>query len=85
MAFVGEVRASAASIDEREQLVVRDEAADKGAFTKWTCPTCAWTEFDLVEESEVATPRRPRRPADPTRAASSRSHATLTVGAAVCR
>lgn len=42
-------------IDERERWSSATEAADKGAFQQaWTCPSCAWTEFDLVEESETA-------------------------------
>jgi hypothetical protein len=40
-------------IDGRERWSSASEAADKGAFGKWTCPTCAWTEFDLVEEAEA--------------------------------
>jgi hypothetical protein len=46
-------------IDAREQWSSPTEAADRGAFRNWTCPTCAWTEFDLVEEAEAetATPR----------------------------
>jgi hypothetical protein len=41
--------------DDREQWKSAEEAADKGAFQTWTCPNCAWTEFDLVEaEGEAA-------------------------------
>ena len=42
-------------IDERERWSSAAEAADQGAFSNWTCPTCAWTEFELVEESQVAS------------------------------
>ena len=47
-------------IDNRQTWSSATEAADAGAFQKWTCPTCAWTEFELVEESEAetATPTR---------------------------
>jgi hypothetical protein len=45
-------------IDERERWPSASAAADQGAFENWTCPTCAWTEFELVEESEAqAAPR----------------------------
>jgi hypothetical protein len=46
-------------IDERQTWASAKEAADAGAFQQWTCPTCAWTEFDLVEtsEAEAATTR----------------------------
>jgi hypothetical protein len=47
-------------IDDRQTWSSATEAADAGAFQNWTCPTCAWTEFELVEESEAetATPTR---------------------------
>ena len=51
MAFVRKCE-QCGKIDERERWSSAAEAADKGAFSNWTCPTCAWTEFDLVEESE---------------------------------
>ena len=41
------------NLDAREAWSWPTEAADKGAFTSWTCPSCAWTGFDLVEEQEV--------------------------------
>jgi len=53
MAFVRKCE-QCGKIDAREQWASASEAADKGAFQKWTCPTCAWTEFDLVDESEDA-------------------------------
>jgi hypothetical protein len=44
------------AIDDRRAWSSADEAADQGAFAEpWTCSTCAWTEFDLVEE---AAPKR---------------------------
>jgi hypothetical protein len=53
MAFVRKCE-QCGHIDNREQWSSATEAADQGAFQKWTCPTCAWTEFDLVEEAEAA-------------------------------
>jgi hypothetical protein len=41
-------------LDDRESWSSASEAADKGAFEHWTCPTCAWTEFELVEGSEAS-------------------------------
>jgi hypothetical protein len=38
--------------DERTTYSSADDAAKQGAFERWTCPTCAWTEFELVDESE---------------------------------
>ena len=40
------------SLDNRQSYSSTDEAAKQDAFTGWTCPTCAWTEFDLVEQDE---------------------------------
>jgi hypothetical protein len=35
-----------------------DDAAKQGAFEQnWTCPSCAWTEFELEEADEE--PARP--------------------------
>jgi len=43
------------SLDTRTSWSSPDEAAKDDAFTGWTCPVCAWTEFDLVEaEKEPA-------------------------------
>ncbi len=52
MAFVRKCE-KCATIDNRESWSSATEAADKGAFKSWTCPSCAWTEFDLVEEAEA--------------------------------
>jgi hypothetical protein len=42
-------------IDDREQWKSAEDAADQNAFQNWTCPNCAWTEFELVEaDSEAA-------------------------------
>ena len=44
------------SLDNRASWSSADDAAKNDAFNDWTCPTCAWTEFDLVEaEEEPAT------------------------------
>jgi ssDNA-binding Zn-finger/Zn-ribbon topoisomerase 1 len=47
--------------DARQSWSSAAEAADEGAFRNWTCPTCAWTEFDLVEETEAAQTAAPSR------------------------
>ena len=43
-------------IDDREQWKSAEDAADKGAFQSWTCPNCAWTEFELVDQQTEAAP-----------------------------
>lgn len=43
-------------LDDREQFSSAQDAADQGAFQAWTCPNCAWTEFDLVDEQTEAAP-----------------------------
>jgi ssDNA-binding Zn-finger/Zn-ribbon topoisomerase 1 len=40
------------SLDNRSTWSSADDAAKDDAFDNWTCPTCAWTEFDLVEAQE---------------------------------
>jgi predicted nucleic-acid-binding Zn-ribbon protein len=40
------------NLDNRQTWSSADDAAKDGAFNSWTCPTCAWTEFDLVEAEE---------------------------------
>jgi hypothetical protein len=37
------------SIDPRATWETPDQAAKDGAFETWSCPMCAWPEFDLVE------------------------------------
>lgn len=32
-----------------------DAAANDGALLSWTCPTCAWTEAELIEVEAAAT------------------------------
>jgi predicted nucleic-acid-binding Zn-ribbon protein len=54
MAFVRKCE-QCGSIDARQSWSSAAEAADQEAFQAWTCPSCAWTEFDLFEESETAT------------------------------
>jgi hypothetical protein len=53
MAFVRKC-GQCGGVDARESWSSAAEAADQGAFQNWTCPTCAWTEFELAEESEAA-------------------------------
>jgi predicted nucleic-acid-binding Zn-ribbon protein len=54
MAFVRKCE-KCGNLDDREQWSSASEAADKGAFQNWTCPSCAWTEFELVDsETETA-------------------------------
>jgi hypothetical protein len=50
--------------DDRHVWKSADEAAEAGAFKDpWTCSTCAWTEFDLVEApSAKGSPDPERRP-----------------------
>jgi hypothetical protein len=55
MAFVRKCE-QCGHIDARQSWSSTTEAADAGAFQNWTCPTCAWTEFDLVEASEAPQP-----------------------------
>jgi len=48
------------SLDNRATWSSADEAAKEGAFSGWTCPTCAWTEFDLVEAEAEQQPANAR-------------------------
>jgi predicted nucleic-acid-binding Zn-ribbon protein len=41
------------SVDTQHEWASAEDAAKQGAFQRWTCPTCAWTEFDLVEAEEA--------------------------------
>jgi hypothetical protein len=43
-------------VDTRKEWASADEAAKQGAFQGWTCPSCAWTEFELVDADEAAQP-----------------------------
>jgi hypothetical protein len=49
------------SVDNRNSWASADEAAKKNAFDdKWSCSSCAWTEFELVEaDGETAEQRNP--------------------------
>jgi ssDNA-binding Zn-finger/Zn-ribbon topoisomerase 1 len=39
--------------DTKQSWSSLDEATKQGAFDKaWTCPNCAWTEFELAEAEE---------------------------------
>ena len=49
------------SIDSRERWSSPQDAASKGAFDRWTCPSCAWSEFDLVDEETQAEPQATSR------------------------
>jgi hypothetical protein len=43
------------TLDPRATWSSPEQAAKDGAFKGWTCPTCAWPEFDLVDaEAEPA-------------------------------
>jgi ribosomal protein S27AE len=43
-------------VDMRTTWPNEKDAAKDPSFDRWTCPNCAWTEFDLVEvEAEPAT------------------------------
>jgi predicted nucleic-acid-binding Zn-ribbon protein len=52
MAFVRKCE-KCGNVDDREQWSSPTEAADKGPFKAWTCPSCAWTEFELVDAEEA--------------------------------
>ena len=42
-------------VDMRATWPNAEDAAKDPVFDRWTCPNCAWTEFDLVEaEAEPA-------------------------------
>ena len=49
------------SVDSRERWESPSQAASQDAFTNWTCPSCAWTEFDLIEEETPAEPQATTR------------------------
>jgi len=58
MAFVAKCT-KCGKLDQRKSYSSADDAAKQGAFTKWTCPTCAWTEFELMDEAAEATEATP--------------------------
>ena len=43
-------------IDPRHEWKSADAAAQEGVFQQWTCPTCAWTEMELVERQAEEEP-----------------------------
>jgi predicted nucleic-acid-binding Zn-ribbon protein len=53
MAFVRKCE-KCGNVDDSEQWSSASEAADKGAFQNWTCPSCAWTEFELIDADAEA-------------------------------
>ncbi len=48
------------TVDERQTWTTADEAAQKGAFEQWSCPMCAWSEFELVDAEEARASNSPR-------------------------
>jgi hypothetical protein len=48
-------------VDPSRRWESADDASKQGAFERWTCQNCAWTEFELVDEqsaTEATTPAR---------------------------
>ena len=49
-------------VDPRHEWKSADAASKEGVFQQWTCPTCAWTEMELVDqeaaEQEAEVPAR---------------------------
>jgi len=37
------------NVDTRVTWSSTDDAAKDPVFARWTCPMCAWTEFDLID------------------------------------
>jgi hypothetical protein len=46
------------TLDKRATWSSADEAAKDGGLERWTCSTCAWTEFELVDTEQEAEPAR---------------------------
>jgi ribosomal protein S27AE len=48
-------------VDSRDSWASADEASKKNAFDdKWSCSSCAWTEFELVDaDAETAEKGKP--------------------------
>jgi hypothetical protein len=44
------------NVDTRVTWDSRDDAARDPVFDRFTCPRCAWTEFDLVDAEQEAAP-----------------------------
>jgi hypothetical protein len=50
MARMARQCAQCGAVDSRTTWASADEAAKSGAFdSKWSCSSCAWTDFELVE------------------------------------
>jgi hypothetical protein len=43
-------------VDARVTWPSAEDAAKDPMFAKFTCPNCAWTEFDLVDAETEAVP-----------------------------
>ena len=43
-------------VDARVTWPSADDAAKDPMYLKWTCPNCAWTEWELVEAGAEAQP-----------------------------
>ena len=41
--------------DTRRTWSSMNDAAEDGALKSWTCPTCAWTEGELIEVDATGT------------------------------
>ena len=39
-------------VDTRVTWSSPQDAAKDPVYSRWTCPMCAWTEFDLVEAEQ---------------------------------
>lgn len=47
------------SVDSKTSWSSTDEAAKQGALEgKWSCSSCAWTDFELVEADETEQPQQ---------------------------
>ena len=47
---------SCGALDDSASWESAEKAADDGVFSQpWTCATCAWTEFDLVQAADSTT------------------------------
>jgi len=44
------------NVDTRMTWPSAQDAAKDPMFAKFTCPNCAWTEFDLVDAEQEAQP-----------------------------
>jgi ssDNA-binding Zn-finger/Zn-ribbon topoisomerase 1 len=44
------------NVDAKVTWSSADDAAKDPMYLKWTCPNCAWTEWELVEAQKEAQP-----------------------------